>query len=115
MRYVPKKKHLVVNSLSRRLKYKDDSNNSRKNIEEFLNYKLECLKIYYLLVAVCEGRVKINFKNIKCRGKTFVNTEEGGNNNKSFKSPKNDFFVGGDGNYNSARILNLKLKYSEKH
>ena len=115
MRYVPKKKHLIANSLFRRPKYKDDSNNLKKDIKEFLNYKLKYLEIYYLLVAVCEGKVKVNFRNIKYKGKAFVNAKEGGDNNKSSKSPKNDFFIGGDGNYSSTRILNLKLKYSERH
>ena len=115
MRHVPKKKHLIVNSLSRRLKYKDDSNNLRKNIKEFLNYKLGYLKIYYLLVAVCEGRVKINFGGVKYKGKAFVNAGKGGDSNKSFKSPKNDFFINKNGNYSSTRILNSELKYSEKY
>ena len=105
----------MANSLSRRLKYKDDSNNLRKNIEKFLNYKLGCLKIYYLLVIVCEKRIKVNFGGIKYRGKTFVNAKEGGNNNKSFKSSKNDFFINRNGDYSFTRILNLKLKYSEKY
>ena len=115
MRYVPKKKYLVVNSLSRRPKYKNDNNSLKKNIKEFLNHKLKYLKIYYLLVVVYEGRVKVNFGNIKYRGKAFVNAEGGENSDKSFKSSKNDFFIGGDGDYNSTRILNLKLKYSEKY
>ena len=115
MRYVPKKKYLVINSLSRRLKYKNDSNNLKKNIKKFLNYKLKCLEIYYLLVTVCERRVKINFENIKYRGKTFVNAGKGENSNKNFKSPKNDFFINRNGNYSFIRILNLKLKYSEKY
>ena len=115
MRYVPKKKHLVVNSLSRRPKCKDNSNSSKKNIEEFLDHKLKYLEIYYLLVIVCEGRVRVNFGGIKYRGKAFVNTEKGGDSNKSFKSPGNDFFISGNGNYSPARILNFKLKYSEKY
>ena len=115
MRYVFKKKHLVVNSLSRRLKYKDDSDSLRKNIKKFLNCELKCLKIHYLLVAVCEGRVKVNFGGIKYRGKAFVNAGGSGNNDKSFKSPKNDFFTNRNENYNSIRILNLELKYSEKY
>ena len=105
----------MVNSLFRRLKYKDDSNSLRKNIKKFLNHKLGCLKIYYLLIIIYEGRVRVNFESIKYRGKAFVNAGEGGNNNKSFKSPKNDFSTGGNGNYNFTRILNLKLKYSEKY
>ena len=115
MRYIPKKKYLIINSLSRRLKCKNNSDSSRKNIEEFLNYKLKCLKIYYLLIAVYEESVKVNFGGIKYRGKAFVNTEEGENNNKSFKSSKNDFFISENENYNFARFLNLKLKYSEKY
>ena len=115
MRHVPKKKYLIADNLSRRLKYKNDSNSLRKNIKKFLNYKLGYLKIYYLLIAVCEGRVKVNFGNIKYRGKTFVNTKEGENSNKSFKSSKNDFFIDKNGDYNFTRILNLKLKYSEKY
>ena len=115
MRHVPKKKHLVADSLSRRLKYKDDSNNLRKDIKEFLNYKLKCLKIYYLLVTVYEERIKINFGGIKYRKKAFVNTKEGENSGKSSKSLKNDFSTGGNGDYNFTRILNSKLKYSEKY
>ena len=115
MRYVFKKKYLVVNSLSRRLKYKDDSNSLRKNIEKFLNHELKCLKIYYLLIIVYEGRIKVNFEGIKYRGKTFVNAGRGENNNKNFKSPKNDFFIDRNGDYNFTRILNLKLKYNEKY
>ena len=105
----------MVNSLSRRLKYKDDSNNLRKNIKKSLDYELKCLKIYHLLITVYEGRVKINFGGIKYKEKAFVNTEEGGDSNKSFKSPKNDFSTGKNGDYNFTRILNLKLKYSEKY
>ena len=105
----------MVNSLSRRPKYKDNNNSSRENIKEFLNHKLKYLKIYYLLIAVCEKRIKMNFEGIKYRGKAFVNTEEDENSDKSFKSPKNDFFIGGNENYSFARILNLKLKYSEKY
>ena len=115
MRYVPKKKYLVVNSLFRRLKCKDDSNSLRKDIEEFLNYKLGCLEIYYLLIIVCEGKVRVNFGGVKYRRKTFVNAGGGGDGGKSFKSPKNDFSTGENGNYNFIRILNLKLKYSEKY
>ena len=57
----------------------------------------------------------MNFGGIKYRGKAFVNAEEGENNNKSFKSPKNDFSINRNENYNFTRILNLKLKYSEKY
>ena len=105
----------MVNSLSRRLKYKDDSNNLRKNIEQFLNYELKYFGIYYLFIAIYEKRVKKNSGNVKYRGKAFVNTKEGGNKNKSFKSPGNDFFVSKNENYNSTRILNSELKYSEKY
>ena len=105
----------MINSFSRRLKCKDDSNSLRKNIKEFLDYKLKYLKIYYLLVAVCERRVKVNFEGIKYKGKAFVNTEEGGNSDKSFKSSKNDFFINKNGNYSFTRVLNSKLKYSEKY
>ena len=115
MRHVSGKKYLVANSLSRRLKYRNDSDSLKKNIKEFLNYELKCLKIYYLLIAVCEERVKVNFGGIKYRGKAFVNAEGGGDSDKSFKSPGNDFFVDRNGNYNFTRILNLKLKYSEKY
>ena len=105
----------MANSLSRRLKYKDNNNSSRKNIKRFLNHKLKCLKIYYLLVTVYEKRVKVNFEGIKYREKAFVNTEKGENSNKNFKSPKNDFSINRDENYSFTRILNLKLKYSEKY
>ena len=105
----------MANSLSRRLKYKDNNNSLRKDIEKFLNYKLKYLKIYYLLVIIYEKRVKINFGGIKYKGKAFVNTKEGEDNNKSFKSPGNDFSINKNGDCNSARILNLKLKYSEKY
>ena len=105
----------MVNSLSKRLKCKDDSDGSRKNIKEFLNYKLKCLGIYYLLVIIYEKKVRVNFGGIKYKGKAFVNVGRGGNNNKSFKSPKNDFFTDGNKNYSFTRILNLKLKYSEKY
>ena len=105
----------MVNSLFRRLKYRNDSDSLRKNIEKFLNYKLKYLEIYYLLIVVCEERVKVNFEGIKCRGKAFVNAEEGENSDKNFKSPKNDFFVGRNENYNFTRILNPKLKYSERY
>ena len=76
---------------------------------------MKYLKIYYLLGAVYEGKIKINFENIKYKKKAFVNTGKGENNNKSFKSPKNDFSVNKNGNYSFIRILNLKLKYSEKY
>ena len=115
MRYVPKKKYLIVNSLSRRLKCGDDNNSLRENIEKFLDYELKCLEIYYLLVIIYEGRIRVNFGGVKYRGKAFVNAGEGENNNKSFKSPKNDFSIGGNENYSFTRILNSKLKYSEKH
>ena len=105
----------MANSLSRRLKYKDDNNNLKKNIKKFLNYELKCLKIYYLLVIVCEKRVRMNFENIKYKEKAFVNAGEGENNGKSFKSPKNDFFIDKNGNYSFTRILNPELKYSEKY
>ena len=105
----------MVNSLSRRLKYRNDSNSLRKNIKKFLNYKLKYLKIYYLLIAVCEKRVKINFEGIKYKEKAFVNAEKDENSDKNFKSSKNDFFADKNGDYNFIRILNLKLKYSEKY
>ena len=73
------------------------------------------MEIYYLLVAVYEKRVKVNFEGIKYKEKAFVNAKKGENNNKSFKSPKNDFSINRNENYNFARILNLKLKYSEKY
>ena len=57
----------------------------------------------------------MNFGGIKYREKAFVNAGKGENNSKNFKSPKNDFFVNKNGNYNFTRILNLKLKYSEKY
>ena len=115
MRYVFKKKHLIVNSLFRRLKYKNNSNSSREDIEEFLNYELKYLKFYYLLAIVYEERVKINFGDIKYKEKAFVNTKKGENNNKNFKSPKDDFSINRNENYNSTRILNSELKYSEKY
>ena len=105
----------MVDSLFRRLKCENDSNNLKKNIKEFLDYKLKYLKIYYLLVIIYEERVKVNFGGIKYRRKTFVNAEKDGDGGKSFKSPKNDFSVGGDGDYSFIRILNLELKYSEKY
>ena len=105
----------MINSLFRRLKYKDNSDSSRKNIKKFLDHELECLKIYYLLITICEERIKVNFGGIKYRGKAFVNTEEGEDNSESFKSPKNDFSINRDGNYSFIRILNLELKYSEKY
>ena len=105
----------MVNSLSRRPKCEDDSNSLRKNIKKFLNDKLKCLEIYYLLVIIYERRIKVNFEGVKYREKAFVNAKEGENSDKSFKSPKNDFSVNKNGNYSSARILNLKLKYSEKY
>ena len=80
-----------------------------------MNYKLKYLKIYYLLVAIYEERIRVNFGGIKYKEKAFVNAKKGGNNNKSFKSSKNDFSIDRNGNYSSARILNLKLKYSEKY
>ena len=115
MRHVPKKKHLVADSLSRRLKYKDDSNSLKKDIKEFLNHKLECLGIYYSSVVKCEERIRVNFGGVKYREKAFVNAGGGGDNSESSKSLKNDFSAGGDGNYSPARILNSELKYSEKH
>ena len=115
MRYVPKKKYLIVNNLFRRSKYKNNNNSSKKDIEKFLNYKLKYLEIYYLLVIIYEERIRINFESIKYREKAFVNVKKDGNNNKSFKSPKNDFFINRNENYSFTRILNLKLKYSEKY
>ena len=115
MRHVPGKKYLVADSLSRRLKCEDDSDGSRKDIEEFLDYELKCLEIYYLSVTVYEGRVRMNFGGVKCRGKAFVNTGKGGNSSESSKSPGDDFSVDRDGDYNSIRILNLELEYSERY
>ena len=57
----------------------------------------------------------MNFGGIKYRGKAFVNTEKGGDSDKSFKSPKDDFSAGRNGDYSFTRILNLELKYSEKY
>ena len=115
MRYVPRKKHLVANSLSRRPKCEDDNNSLRKDIKEFLDYELKCLKIYYLLVVKYEGRVRVNFGGVKYREKAFVNAGKGEDSGESSKSPKDDFFINKNGDYGSARILNLELKYSEKH
>ena len=84
-------------------------------MEEFLDYKLGCLKIYYSLIIVYEGRVRVNFGGVKYRGKAFVNAEGGEDSSKNSKSPKDDFFISGNGNHSPARILNLELKYSERH
>ena len=115
MRHVLRKKYLVADSLSRRPKCEDDSNSLRKDIEKFLNHKLRYLEIYYLSVTKYEERVRVNFGGVKYRKKAFVNTKGGGNSSKSFKSPEDDFSADRDENYNFTRILNLELKYSEKH
>ena len=115
MRHVPGKKHLVADSLSRRPKCEDDSDGLRKDMEEFLDHKLGCLRIHYSSVAVCEGKVRVNFGGVKCREKAFVNAEGGGDSGESSESPKDDFSAGGNGDHSPTRILNPESEYSERH